>query len=217
MKINWRSKIIDLLIVIIGISVAFKLNTWNESIAANKEAQDHINSFYEETEINKAKLVGALEFSETSKQHNDTLKEITVAKDFADSRFKDLVLKMLGLSSLDASTTTMENITASGEFGLIKDTELRRLLISTYNSYKRTLKVETLLFTYVNDRVSPFVFENFSFNGATIEDATVAEGPLFQNIVFVYGVLLDQQIRGYQNTLERMEQLELKLGTATDR
>ncbi len=36
-KIDWKSKFIDLLIVIVGISIAFKLNTWNESNKANRE------------------------------------------------------------------------------------------------------------------------------------------------------------------------------------
>ncbi len=216
MKINWKSKFVELLIVIIGISIAFKLNTWNESIASNKEARDYIVSFNEETELNKTKLRGAIRHSDLTKRNNDILKEITTSKDFTDERFKNMMLAMLTMSSLDASTTTMENITASGEFSLIKDAELRKHLIDSYNSYQRTQRAEALLFDYVSERFSPFVFDNFHFNASTIEDAEVLEGPRFHNLVFVYGVLLDQQIRSYQSTLTLIEQLEQKLSTAVD-
>ena len=62
-KIDWKSKFIDLLIVIVGISIAFKLNTWNESNKANREIQEYILSFNEESLDNKATLNNALEYS----------------------------------------------------------------------------------------------------------------------------------------------------------
>ncbi len=39
MKIEWKSKIADLLIVIIGISIAFQLNNWNESKKSDEDAK----------------------------------------------------------------------------------------------------------------------------------------------------------------------------------
>ena len=61
-KIDWQSKIIDLLIVIVGISIAFKLNTWNESIQSNIEFNNYLESFYEENSRNMSQLNSALEF-----------------------------------------------------------------------------------------------------------------------------------------------------------
>ena len=81
LNINWESKIIDFLIVIIGITIAFKLNTWNESI------------------------------------------------------------------------------TASREFRLVKEIEVKKIIVNTYNSYNTTLNLENLLSDYVNKYLIPFFIE----------------------------------------------------------
>ena len=112
LNIDWRSKIIDLLIVIVGISIAFKLNTWNETIKMELEEQDYIESFYEENTANEINLVSALEFSESNKADIDTLKQILATKNYLDKRIKILAASMMGLASYNPSIITMENITA---------------------------------------------------------------------------------------------------------
>ena len=211
---DWKSKIIDLFIVIIGITIAFKLNTWNESITTNLEAKDYIDSFYDENSTNETNLVYALEFSESNKKDIDTLKQILLSKNYTDKRIKILTASMMGLANFSPSLTTMENITASGEFKLIKDIELRKRIISTYNSYNTTSKLENLLSEYVNDYVTPFFFENVRFSDFSSIHSDFIKEPLFENIVFGYDVLLDQQIKGYQDNLEEIKLLNKKLTTA---
>lgn len=46
LNINWKSKIIDFLIVIIGITIPFKLNTCNRSITTDLEEKNYIENFY---------------------------------------------------------------------------------------------------------------------------------------------------------------------------
>ncbi|MFB5647518.1 MAG: DUF6090 family protein, partial [Candidatus Nitrosomaritimum yanchengensis] len=106
-NIDWRSKFIDLLIVIIGITIAFKLNTWNESIRTNLEAKDYIESFYEENRTNETSLSSALKFSESNKKDIDTLKQILISKKYDDKRIKTLAASMMALANYSPSITTM--------------------------------------------------------------------------------------------------------------
>lgn len=211
---DWKSKIVDLLIVIVGITIAFKLNTWNESIKTNLEAKNYIESFYEENIANEANLVSALEFSESNKKDIDTLKQILLSKNYTDNRIKILCGSMMGLANYSPSITTMENITASGEFELIKEIELRKRIISTYNAYNTTLKLENLLSEYVNKYLTPFFFENVRFSDFSSIHSDFIKEPLFENIVFGYEVLLAQQIKGYQDNLEKIQLLNENLTTA---
>ena len=120
LNIEWKSKVIDLLIVIIGITIAFQLNNWNESKKSDLEVKDYIESFYGENIDNEANLVSALEFSVSNKKNIDTLKQTLLSKNYTDKRIKILTASMMGLAGYSPSITTMENITASGEFELIK-------------------------------------------------------------------------------------------------
>lgn len=216
LNIDWKSKIIDLLIVIVGITIAFKLNTWNESIKTNLGAKDYIESFHEENSTNEANLVSALEFSKSNKKDIDTLKQILLSKKYADKRIKLLTASMIGLANYSPSITTMENITASGEFKLIKDVELRKRIINTYNSNNTTLKLESLLSEYINKYVTPFFFENVRFSDFSSIHSDFISEPLFENIVFGYDVLLNQQIAGYQDNLEEIKLLNEKLTTTNN-
>ncbi len=121
---------------------------------------------------------------------------------------------MLSHSNFNPSITTMENITASGEFKFIKNIELRKLIISTYKSFNRTLRLEELLLDYGNDYVSPFLFENVRFSDLSSINSDYFKEPLFENIVIVYEILLNQQIKGYQITLEKIKLLDDKLTAA---
>lgn len=210
-NVDWKSKVIDLLIVIIGITIAFKLNTWNESITTNIDTKEYLQSFYEENISNETSLSAALKFSESNKNDIDTLKQILLSKKYDDTRIKLLTASMMGLANFSPAITTMENITASGEFKLIKDIELRKQLIDTYNSFNVTLKLEGLLADYVNTYVTPYFIENVRFSNFSSIQSNFIKEPLFENIVFGYEILLSQQIKGYQESLEEIKLLKKKL------
>lgn len=210
-NIDWQSKIIDLLIVIVGITIAFKLNTWNESRKTDSKSQNYLENFQEENNANLANLVSALEFSELIEEDIDSLQQILLSKNYTDKRIETLSSSMMGLASFNPSTTTMENIMASGEFELIKNIELRKNIISTYNAYKTTKQLEQLLTDYVNTYLTPYFIDNVRFKDFSSIHSNYIEDPKFENMIIGYGVLLDQQIKGYQNNLEKVKQLNEKL------
>ncbi|SDC65353.1 DUF6090 family protein [Williamwhitmania taraxaci] len=214
LSIDWKSKSIDLLIVIIGITTAFQLNNLNESNKSKAHEKDYLKSFYVENRDNEANLIAALKFSESNKNDIDTLKYILLSKNYADKRIKILTASMMGVANYTPSITTMENVTASGEFELIEDIELRKQIILTYNTYNVTLKLESLLSDYINKYVTPFLFENIRFSNLSPINSTFIKDPLFENIVIGYEVLLTQQIKGYQDNLEKIKLLNNKLTTA---
>ncbi|WP_053991558.1 DUF6090 family protein [Mangrovimonas sp. TPBH4] len=216
-KIDWKSKLIDLLIVIIGITIAFKLNNWNDSFKTELEAKGYIESFYEENKTNYESLVSAIDFANSNKRDIDTLKNMLLSGTYSDTRIKSLSASMMTLADFNPSTTTMENITASGEFDMITDIDLRKDIISTYKSYKTSTKLEGLIADYVNEYVTPFFFENVRFRDFESINADFSKDPHFENIVLGYEVLLNQQISGYKSNLEKQKVLDDRLTTANNR
>lgn len=206
-KINWRSKFIDLLIVIAGISIAFKLNTWNESNKANREIEDYLLSFQEESTNNKVTLSAALEYSISIKKDLDSIKILLIREDYVHKNIKTYVSSLMGLSNFIPVTTTMDNITASGQFGLIKNTELKKRLIDTYKTYKSTIKIDDILMDYVDKYLTPYFFENVRFRDFSSIKGDFIKNPEFENIVFGYEVLLNQQIQHYENAMGEIDAL----------
>jgi len=210
-EIDWRSKLIDLLIVTIGITIAFKLNTWNESKKHEHEANIYISSFIKENGSNEERLLKALEFSQKSKSDIDTLQSLLLSKRYSDTRVEGLIATMMALTQFAPTTTTMENINSSGEFELIADGALKESLIDTYNSYETSHKLEGMLNDYLNNYVTPYMFEHIRFSSFKPINDSFIDDPIFENIVIGYSVLLNQKISGYKNTLERVKLLDQDL------
>ena len=105
----------------------------------------------------------------------------------------------------------MENITASGQFELIRNIEFREDLIDTYNSYETTSQMEDFLSDYSKEYVSPFFFENVRFSDFSAINEDFAEKAEFENIVIGYDMLLTQKIDAYKVNLEKLKKLNLQL------
>ena len=216
-SIDWKSKFMDLIIVIVGITIAFKLNTWNESTKSSKNAAEYVKSFTDENVSNQQLLASVLEFSEANKKEIETLKNLLVTGDYEDTRINNLVATMMELADFSPMITAFENITASGEFELIRDSELRKQIINTYNGYKTTDKFENILMDYVNEYVTPYFFEYVRFSDFNAVDSEFIRSQLFENIVTGYEILLSQQIRGYRDNLKKANNLSDRLNAVNYR
>jgi len=214
LDIDWKSKLIDLLNVIIGITIAFQLNNCNESNKANAQERDYLKSFYEENRDNELALSSALEFALKTKNDIDTLKQVLLSKNYDDNRIENLSASMMALSDFHPTLVTMENITESGEFKLISDLEYREKLIDTYNSYQTTSQLESILSDYVDEYVTPFFFRNVRFSDFTSLHDNFKESPEFENIVIGYDALLTQKLKGYEENLKKLKELNQILTVA---
>ena len=214
LDIDWKSKLIDLLIVIIGITIAFQLNNLNESNKSKAQERDYLISFYEENRANESSLSLALEFALKTKNDIDSLKQLLLSKNYEADRIKSLSASMMALSDFHPSLVTMESITESGEFKLISDLEYREKLIDTYNSYQTTSQLESILSDYVNQYVTPFFFRNIRFSDFTPLQNNFIENPEFENIVIGYDALLSQKLKGYEENLEKLKGLNQLLAAA---
>lgn len=213
-KIDWKSKLLDLLIVIIGITIAFKLNNWNESRKVTNDERAYMSSFSNENRINRENLVAALDFSRSTEKDIDTLKTLLVSENYTDERIPIFIASMMALADFTPVTTTMENITASGEFDLITDINLRENLISAYNSFKTTTKFESMLANYVDKYLTPFLLENLRFSDFSSINSDFKKDPLFENIIIGYEALLHQQVNGYDANLKKLNVLNESLFNA---
>ncbi len=212
-KIDWKSKFMDLLIVVIGITIAFNLNSWNLSIETNSKVKGYIQNFSAESKANQENLSTAIAFSEETHKDIDTLKNILLSKRYSDKRIVLLTSRMMAMAAFTSSTTTMENIKASGDFDLIKDMELRESIINTYNFYETTANLEKLLSDYINQYITPFFFENVRFSDFSSIHSDFVKEPAFENIVFGYEMLLKQLINGYHENMKMQKDLNEKLNS----
>ena len=69
---------------------------------------------------------------------------------------------------------------------------------------------------YVNQYVTPYFFEHVRLSNFSSLDNEFVKDPKFENVVIGYGILLNQQLQGYQSNLEKINELNEKLLAEND-
>ncbi len=211
-NIEWKSKWVDLLIVIIGITIAYQLNNWSEKNQENTKENEYLQSFQRENKTNEKRIAKALLYLEESKANIDSLKQLLVTQRFQDARIATFSNYMMATLRFNPTVVTMENIKASGDFELIRDITLRNTLIALYSAYAVLAIVDQKMEDFVDGYATPFFFEKIRFlDFSPIDDEGFISDPHFENIVLGYEKLLDQQILAYRTTLDTLTVLNSML------
>lgn len=209
--IDWRSKIVDLFIVVIGITIAFRLNSWKEDIQCYQTEKYYLESFLRENAANKAAVIRSINFSDSVNHNIDTLLNLLRTKEKNDWWMKRLTLSMAAQGDYTPSSTILNNITFSSEFATIQDPDLREQIIRTYNSHQAAMKAQNTLSEFVNNQVTPFLWKNIRYSTSEYGSYDFRKDPIFENLVHGYRLLLQQQMDGYNKNLDAITQLEKAL------
>ncbi|MGD1890671.1 MAG: hypothetical protein ACFB15_08755 [Cyclobacteriaceae bacterium] len=212
LAIDWKSKLIDFLIVILGISLAFQLNSWNETRKTNQRLKNYLESFRLETQENIENLQQVLAAAISQREVADTIKALVTTKRFSDTRLGTTSPIMTNFVFYRPLATTMENIKESGDFELIRDYTLRKKLINTYKLLENTGINERVTEDYIHDFINPYFFNKVRFStNYPIDPADFITDHRFENIAVAYSNLMTNQIIEYESVLEKLYNLQQSL------
>lgn len=132
--IKWLNHIIELVIVILGISIAFSINKYSESRKEEKREIIILESFLDEINHDIPKLDRAIVEIGRIKQSLDKLIDVVAEKNQNIDSLKEYI--NVGIYSIyveDPKTTTFESLQSSGNLDIIQNFELRKEFID-YNA-----------------------------------------------------------------------------------
>ncbi len=189
-KLNWLDHIANLLVVILGISIAFYLESYKEEKANAMQEEKYMLSLAED-------LTADFEAIDTLNQWNtymsNSLVKLTTASTGRPYEEDSLVIYLLSIQYNPPFTpqlTTYESLKASGQMGLIKDFELRNQLVELYEQYYRGVEqYDESIDQHLRDFYKPFFFKNVEFIGRNQVRKEFLRKAEFRNIMFAYRYL----------------------------
>ncbi|MGB3586197.1 MAG: hypothetical protein WBA23_06635 [Tunicatimonas sp.] len=212
LAIDWKSKLIDFFIVILGISLAFQLNSWNETRKDKQRLGNYLESFVLDTQENIASLQHTLEQTRLLRERADTIKALIASKRFVDPRLGNTSPVMTSFIEYRPVATTLENIKESGDFDLIRDYTLRKKLVNTYKSLEESKSREQATEEYIRNFISPYFFNKVRYStNYPIDTTDFSTDHRFENIAVAYSNLMTNQIIEYESVLEKLQDLEKSL------
>jgi len=183
-KTNWRYTLGEIAIVIVGITIAFSLNSIKENISNKKLKKQYLENILQDIEKEIETLEG------NNKKIQQKLEDISVVKPFLGNNTirRDTILQrffeIAVLVDFSPENTTYQTLINSGDMKLIDDFTLRQNIEAHYSNHKNVLqnytRIEEINRKYVADL---FIFD-VDYNKIRKGNIDFLDLPKVQNIVF---------------------------------
>ncbi|GAB4241878.1 MAG: hypothetical protein Tsb0034_19160 [Ekhidna sp.] len=212
-KINWLDHLTNLLVVILGISIAFYLEGYRESEASKNRERQYLESL-------TADLEADLEALDTLRQINELISKAVVSLSNAsvDQRYEDQstlrndVLIIQYNPPFTPQRTIYESMKSAGQMNQITDFELRKSITELYEQYYRgTDQYDDALSEHVRDFIKPFCMEQVKFTSANSVDDAFLNHHVFRNMIFAYRYLFIAKDNFYKEVMKKAEEVKLKI------
>jgi len=200
-KIDWKNHLIELIVVFIGITLAFMLNNWREN-SKNKQLEDqYLDSFYEEIVSANTKLDTIINQNKEKLSYLSYAIALLRKNKFPADSAMAVIARLAEINLFIPKVNTYESIKNSGNFNLIGEYHIRSKLIEYYESFEAKKIVEDYFRMYLNNYIIPYFFENVDMLNAKIMNRRNIENFKLNNMIVGYYQLLAQVVDNYENIL----------------
>lgn len=213
-KIRWRYAIGELLIVTIGITVAFALNNWASSIKDDDTRKEYLASIQNDLEMDIRNL-------------DSTILELNTRVQFIRGMFRYVGRPFEGRDSIamqffkyidpvkfTAQEATLQSMKFSGDLKLVKNIDLKNRIIQHYDEYSNVEVQIKRHVSFATDHLAAYFLENIDYSKFGREGGTdFMDDPYFGNLLSsIYGIyILERQ--AHQEALKSATALNEKMNS----
>ena len=207
-KYNWGKLGLELLVVFLGVSSGFLLNSWREKNQQEELKQKYVIGFIQDVDDNIEELMLFNDRDSlwmiSAKENLVDLKEHTLIKDSAEA----MMIKILMINKIQPHGGTYEDVTNSGNLNIFDDYLLKSQIVDYQISISGVGFVDDYFHKYFNNFVMPFIFDNFNVLTGKFIDYQNIKSTEFSNIFAGYFSMIQQRNVAYKNLLK--ESIELR-------
>ncbi len=208
-KINWRYAIGELLIVIIGISVAFALNNWSASLKENDLKDAYLSNLKADIEHDAEALTEAIAEME---KRSVFLQRTFIPIMFNTSSGSDsIVRKFYGVIDpvvFSPRDATLQSLKFSGDLKLIDDLQLKNKILQHYETYESAKTERERHIGFAKDYLGGYFMRNIDFSKTQAQGGLeFLKDPYFRNLTFSFLGINTNQLTRYKEALVSAEAL----------
>lgn len=211
-NIKWINLILELLVVIIGVSIAFSLDSWKESRKAHDTEEEFLISFKYDLGQDIVDFQVLIDTLEVQKQNCRLLIESINNKDFSNERLIDYSISLFFGSNFNPHSATYKSLTSSGQLQSIADFALCKRIVDQYDiTYSNLNTLDEFIENQVFNHRIPYLHDNIQYSKGTIVNTDAMQTSKYINISHSAYYFLNKKIEEYQDAKENAEQLILSL------
>ncbi len=203
-KIDWLNHGLEFFVVIIGILIAFQLNTCSTEKEQDELVDTHLTQIIKETEFNRLNFTKAIEHCQSNLSKLDTIFQL-MATNNNRKKINRLAIELLNLGGVYIRKNAYSNLTQSADIRFMKDFEQKSKIINLYEYYIWVEAFDEISMNLYNSDFYPYLKENFDLVASSIQSDDVYNSKLFKNILVAYYRTSQQRLKKYKDCLLQID------------
>ena len=225
---NWFTVILELVLVVVGLFLAFQLDRWYESQRSKSDRQAHLVSLTENFTENETRLTSAISEGKQEMEAALTLRA-EIRKDLPDlsvAELNQLISQTSLLPTFDAVDLAYKNLISDGMLADLPSSDLKKELAEFYAAYELTKVIQNTQELQFVTIWQPYALANLDYAasnnklGATrnfavlrpyIDPDLVLEAmktKQFENVIVIQWETAEDLVYDWSGLLERVKRIQ---------
>tara|TARA_B100001245_G_C22822603_1_gene395847 strand:- start:317 stop:976 length:660 start_codon:yes stop_codon:yes gene_type:complete len=163
-KINWPDHLTNLLVVILGITIAFYLESWKDINKSQKLEQQYLKSLAVDLKNDRSYLDTLLIINKSIEHSLDVLTGATIGKPYHEDSLVTHLLSTQFIPPFKPQKVTYESLKATGSLEVISDFELRNIIVELYEQYYRgSQEFDQAVSDHTQNYIQPYFIKNLTY------------------------------------------------------
>lgn len=203
-KIDWLNHGLEFLVVIVGILLAFQLDSCKEDRRNQKLLDQHLTNLIEECQFNLKMVDLAIVQGESSQQNINQLIGLIIEQKQWDT-INRLSMDQLDFKGVYFKTNAYESLIQSGDVRLIKDFDLKNDIINLYEYFRWAESYDNVNGEVFTGYFLPYVMSEFDLFQLQTSDPEVYTNRRFKNALGTMNYQYEGRLEKYKETKEQIE------------
>lgn len=206
-KINWQYTFGEILIVIIGISIAFSINKCAEDSKNEKQKQQYLLNIKNDVEADNIALEENRKLIE--EKIGVASEVLPLLNTNAPNKMSAVskIFNLMQLSNFTPNDNTYQALINSGDFKLIDDFELKTAIEKHYSSYEAIQQDYARLENIQKEHVGPYFIYHTDFDDFSKGEFGFKDEKLLKNIIISMRGAFELKLKATQKGIESCNKL----------
>ena len=206
MKINWKDHLVNLIVVILGISIAFALENYAEKRQRRSTEKMYMTSLLKDLETDQLLFDTLIAINENILE---SLNELTAASiDPSEKEVSSHLFTVMYNPPFSSQRMTYESLKSLGQVEIISSFSLRSDIVELYEQYYRGCnEYDEAINNHIEHFLSPFFIKKVRFVAKGKVKNDFVKNPEFQNIIFSYRNFYIQKTNYYKEVNTKLKSI----------
>lgn len=197
-KIYWPSVFIEFFGVLLGVSLAFMLNNWQQKMQERKLEKALLKGIYTDLCSDISTIDTILKTDSIQYYFYKNIEKKLISKKINTKDALQLISNMMSVNISNFNMTGYNNMVHGGNLNLIQSIRLRNEILKYYTNLSEVQYIKNLQDDFLNRYLTPICIEHINFIKQTFMPASFIKNQSFINTTMAFYVLSVQHMEQHQ-------------------